>query len=895
MKKKTEKTVVKPPFKVGVVHHRIFSPPPLSSSDGPSCSHSHLHSSVRSRIQQTAPVKRITRVTEKRLAAKAAARAAAKAAEKRSFAPANYKFKPPAGLPNIPLFGRVKKGSIDASKLSWNFVKNKSLSNSRESLSKQRKKSNLIARESPRNSKKFLNSQKENDSTVLNTERKDEPSLSNSQKSDSSIESLSKQRKKSNSIARESPRNSKKFRTSQKANDSAISSTEKKNEPSLSNSQKSDSSIDSLSLRVSSDDASVFDSPIAESPTVHHIDMQMKEIVYNFAKPIELNESLLKNKEESPTKLPGTTPNGKTVLLTGLEHAIPSPLLEPHSEMNSPQKVEKDPTDQVDSVQKADEAPEISSESEHEKMECSLSESAENPLDDSQNLAIFSPYVVTRRGKKEARKEQKLRRGLGQSPEEIPTKETVMQNLNISVDEEKRTSQYFKLLLERETTRLTEQCDFWTDIVSEENPPEEAHYIVQQAVGQTKLLLNKKFKRFETLVLDCELGGGKMLVTCKDLQGFWDMMYMEIKDCESRFQKLEELKAREWKEKEFEQARKPKRVPAKRKSSLKNKSPAKKKSPSKKAHVKSSLRSMILAARQKKKEMEENLETKPDDKKIVEIWNSVVKASPSKVLSTKRKTSITPQRITPKEKRASFSLALMAISQKCKTPEDKLPESKISLEAQPEDETEMDDEIQIVNVQVEMDQSISYINSKQTPGKSILKRFKVENTSNDSLVAKSAQKVNFNDNVELKKVKIDEEAKTKASLAVALTRIDSGEFDSELVPEMDIRAERKLNFEDESFNENINVSLKEDEVFNEEAHIYKTLIVPTLNVIPATPKSPRNKKKKSKVPSALESSILEKTIEEDAEATFTRSLRNRTIVGSLTPRSAKKMNVNLSS
>lgn len=42
-----------------------------------------------------------------------------------------------------------------------------------------------------------------------------------------------------------------------------------------------------------------------------------------------------------------------------------------------------------------------------------------------------------------------------------------------------------------------------------------------------------------------------MLVTFKDLQGFWDMMYMEVENCNLRFKKLEKLRAQGWKEEEL--------------------------------------------------------------------------------------------------------------------------------------------------------------------------------------------------------------------------------------------------------------------------------------------------------------------------------------------------------
>lgn len=58
-------------------------------------------------------------------------------------------------------------------------------------------------------------------------------------------------------------------------------------------------------------------------------------------------------------------------------------------------------------------------------------------------LAYFSPYVVSSRGKSSSRKEAQKRRFSQPitNPEELPTKETIMQKLNISIEEEERTAQ----------------------------------------------------------------------------------------------------------------------------------------------------------------------------------------------------------------------------------------------------------------------------------------------------------------------------------------------------------------------------------------------------------------------------------------------------------------------
>jgi len=49
-----------------------------------------------------------------------------------------------------------------------------------------------------------------------------------------------------------------------------------------------------------------------------------------------------------------------------------------------------------------------------------------------------------------------------------------MKNLNICVEEEERTAQYFKFLVNKETDRLKELCKKWLDIGIENEVPEDA-------------------------------------------------------------------------------------------------------------------------------------------------------------------------------------------------------------------------------------------------------------------------------------------------------------------------------------------------------------------------------------------------------------------------------------
>lgn len=77
------------------------------------------------------------------------------------------------------------------------------------------------------------------------------------------------------------------------------------------------------------------------------------------------------------------------------------------------------------------------------KQNFSLNVSLPKSTSPDRPLAYFSPYVVTSRGKRSSRKEVQKRRFSQPmtNPDELPTKETVMQKLNISVEEEERTAQ----------------------------------------------------------------------------------------------------------------------------------------------------------------------------------------------------------------------------------------------------------------------------------------------------------------------------------------------------------------------------------------------------------------------------------------------------------------------
>ncbi|XP_029040026.2 uncharacterized protein LOC114874683 [Osmia bicornis bicornis] len=125
-RRKLEQMKKKPPFVVGVVRHKIHSPISNQSALQPV-----TRRMVRNRtVTPASPPKRVTRATEKRLMNKALTKQATNRSPKNkksvnkkqkrpeSFAPADYKFKPPAGLPHMRLFGRVTLQSMSPARIS---------------------------------------------------------------------------------------------------------------------------------------------------------------------------------------------------------------------------------------------------------------------------------------------------------------------------------------------------------------------------------------------------------------------------------------------------------------------------------------------------------------------------------------------------------------------------------------------------------------------------------------------------------------------------------------------------------------------------------------------------------------------------------------------------------
>ena len=111
---------------------------------------------------------------------------------------------------------------------------------------------------------------------------------------------------------------------------------------------------------------------------------------------------------------------------------------------------------------------------------------------------------------------------------------------------------HFRTVLDNEVSRLEGMCQEWMHIQSSVNDlPLEASELISAAVGQTWLLLRSKFSQFRDLINKCEkslAGETDTPVTCLDLEGFWDMVFIQVDKVDILFDKLKKLKLNNWTE-----------------------------------------------------------------------------------------------------------------------------------------------------------------------------------------------------------------------------------------------------------------------------------------------------------------------------------------------------------
>ncbi|KAL4719178.1 hypothetical protein ACJJTC_017602 [Scirpophaga incertulas] len=136
----------------------------------------------------------------------------------------------------------------------------------------------------------------------------------------------------------------------------------------------------------------------------------------------------------------------------------------------------------------------------------------------------ISPNVTMSRGKDNARREFKKK-----------IEEGVLDDDACDID----SVNHFRRQLNSEINRINEMCDVWDNIREQTSLPESIEEAARGAVGQGRLLVSQKLRQFASLVERCARPEpGTALVTPADLQGFWDMVYIQVENIDLRFQEI---------------------------------------------------------------------------------------------------------------------------------------------------------------------------------------------------------------------------------------------------------------------------------------------------------------------------------------------------------------------
>ncbi|CAH4032996.1 unnamed protein product [Pieris brassicae] len=282
---------------------------------------------------------------------------------------------------------------------------------------------------------------------------------------------------------------------------------------------------------------------------------------------------------------------------------------------------------------------------------------------------LHSPCITTSRGKDNARREMQKKLKEGLLAEHIESMDTV---------------NHFHRQLNMETNRLTEMADHWEHILEQNTLPDFVQEAILAAVGQARLLMSQKFQQFAGLVDRCDAADpSQPLVTPVDLQGFWDMVYMQVENLDVRFAKLGEMQARGW-------------APEERPREKRRKAPPPKAA---KPVTTSRIKNMIAAARKAKKEQEAPESSKTFEAGFFSVQSPIRTPAPA-----------TPNKPTTLLKAVLSSEAKKASASKNAASYAMLRASMIGKNIDPEYDASSLDLIQFTP-----------INLKATPGRSILK------------------------------------------------------------------------------------------------------------------------------------------------------------------------------
>ncbi|XP_025193881.1 guanylate kinase-associated protein mars [Melanaphis sacchari] len=145
---------------------------------------------------------------------------------------------------------------------------------------------------------------------------------------------------------------------------------------------------------------------------------------------------------------------------------------------------------------------------------------------------VLSPFVCTTRGHK-----------WKPSPRKPPKLSELYDKY-----EDNNVADNYRKKLDSKTIELQNKVKYWAELSSENssNIPQSVKDEIDVVCGQTKLLTTDKFMQMRSLINEFDNKSGAMLITTDDLDGFWDMLLLQVEKLEGQFSQLAILKTNNW-------------------------------------------------------------------------------------------------------------------------------------------------------------------------------------------------------------------------------------------------------------------------------------------------------------------------------------------------------------
>jgi hypothetical protein len=142
-------------------------------------------------------------------------------------------------------------------------------------------------------------------------------------------------------------------------------------------------------------------------------------------------------------------------------------------------------------------------------------------------LVFHHPWISTTRGSSS----KKQRMSLETASNEDSLSSPVLKNRSTRksvIELSNPDALRFRALMASEGSRLTDLCNSYDELLSSDEIPEEESGAVRTVIGQAHLLQRERFTQFAGLVNDFENKTGEKEITPTDLEGFWEMIYLQV-------------------------------------------------------------------------------------------------------------------------------------------------------------------------------------------------------------------------------------------------------------------------------------------------------------------------------------------------------------------------------